>query len=1152
MSSKRHPVFAVLVLSLACLLPAWSGQPVVSMSTPDENTLCRANVMVFGTAYVPGDPDGLDHWRLDYGAGRHPTQWTEIKTSDRPVTNDPWPSGKVFFNPNSGAHGNLGDWTVGLTAYKYARTWRANLNGLYTLRLTAVAQNGQRAEIKRRVMVGQAIVRTDGGTANSSDFNCRLAIYPFSFDHKLGRVVAIIKQQPPESLATLGKATGTEDTSLDAQAVYQTVPPSLQLLGPIYRLYPNGMTFSPTALLEMNHDPEDFRPRQPGADFNPQRAAIYLWDPLSEHWGPLPTQWHGQTASTRLPQIPEYFAYVALMQRQGALEPPRVVWQARTALQGQWVGLTEPRAQVQILNRGKELAAGQVNQHGKFTIPAHLQPGVHDYTVQTNPLGQPALAGSTTLRVASGEVVEPQAPLLSLNTEPKLIPNQPLLLLCDDPGLAEPGLATNRALLATLSSKDLSRKLSFELTEAVPGSGKFLASLPPDRLSPKEQALWRQFSEGEALEISLGPSKLALEAKDIVPPRIELSSPSHPSLLYLSAHPDQPKHLIPSRRHSPVNLALEGNHWQLSGLEGQSRPSARIAFWPISSYPASSWPLIGFSYQLQEEAPWQLMLSSRGKMRGITFGEKESWFPPLVPTPPLVADGQWQRWQHNLAAADLDQIDTVLFGSWLKGAFKEAKAGFPHANRGAIRIKDLWIGRTYEQRTVKMEWQIHDASDISQLQWWVDQQPDSKEPKQSEGALLQNKWTGAAPKSGSCHFTLPSNGQWYFHLQALDAAGNAAGITSYPLAIADPNAPQLELPTERTTNTNAIQVTWKQPDGSFDLPLKGFGHSLLPSSLVLHAGETSYPLKDPLWNGATEVLTVDKTSFKDGIPLGLNGETLPVYLTATDTQGRELNNLPAYELQITSPFELQELGTGKHRLKVVGAKAKNNDTGWRAYWKHPMPPWAEHFPKAICNTLVVCKPTTEKKGVNRERGITFKWERRFDEAPESVLWQEQFNAPTKREADLNNSEQLATYGSDGSTLQPAKTKRPDKDTWLFQQNNTDPFEKQQLRVIVQGDDLTIQRANIRETLALLRQQKPDEDIRLDGWLPPHQGYLALTIPEESRLLYAVGESPRFVKASGNQLRLNALDEWSRFSILIKPSRFAPRLPTISLKGVFYW
>ena len=70
---------------------------------PWNNSLVRANVPVFGVASAPN----FKLYRVEFGEGRKPSKWRVVKVSTRPQPHDPWAAGKVKWDPNKGAHGNL-------------------------------------------------------------------------------------------------------------------------------------------------------------------------------------------------------------------------------------------------------------------------------------------------------------------------------------------------------------------------------------------------------------------------------------------------------------------------------------------------------------------------------------------------------------------------------------------------------------------------------------------------------------------------------------------------------------------------------------------------------------------------------------------------------------------------------------------------------------------------------------------------------------------------------------------------------------------------------------------------------------------------------------------------------------------------------------
>lgn len=278
------------ILPFACFFPlllAASEPAAVNISLPGEGMLLRANVPIFGSVRVPKAVK-LKSWRLEYGLGPSPKTWIVMKSGMDPIEKDPNEAGEVKWNPNKEPEGNLTNWATGLGSYGYG-TWQQNLNGIYTLRLVAETVEGRVSEVRRTVFVGEAILRTAGGTAISADQKYRILVPPFAFGGDIGRVVAIIRQVlPTGSLAGL---SGVEDTRYEAAQIYTTIPTTMQLLSPIYRIYPNGFESEPPASVEL-----DFQ-AMPGHPKPPPDAMLRQYNPETATWEPLRTTWFGNTAS---------------------------------------------------------------------------------------------------------------------------------------------------------------------------------------------------------------------------------------------------------------------------------------------------------------------------------------------------------------------------------------------------------------------------------------------------------------------------------------------------------------------------------------------------------------------------------------------------------------------------------------------------------------------------------------------------------------------------------------------------------------------------------------------------------------------------------------------------------------------------------------
>ena len=220
--ARRHHLLAIPTIVLSFAGDALSAnQPDVaqnglaaSISHPKPNALIRARMPLFGKAHGRN----FKLWRIEYDRGENPTEWHTINTGRKAIPEDPWVTGKVKWNPLTGARGNLGDWETGLIAYRWG-TQHTNLNGVYTLRLGAEAHDGKTAEARLTVEVGRMFSRLKGGTVNSPDDRVVVEVPAKASPWKVG----VISIQPSDDVEP---------------------GPGQRKVGEIYEIRPPRMTFA--------------------------------------------------------------------------------------------------------------------------------------------------------------------------------------------------------------------------------------------------------------------------------------------------------------------------------------------------------------------------------------------------------------------------------------------------------------------------------------------------------------------------------------------------------------------------------------------------------------------------------------------------------------------------------------------------------------------------------------------------------------------------------------------------------------------------------------------------------------------------------------------------------------------------------------------
>ncbi len=264
------------------------GEAKAQISFPFDEALVRANVPVFGVAWAKE----FKSYRLEFGEGRDPEEWTLILFSTQPRPSDLFAQGKLVWSKDWGfPKGNLGTWQTGLDEYDYGQKFKHNLRGEYTLRLTVRDKQDRIAQHEIVVTVARALTNAHGGFGESPDKVVRFKVSPNALDEAF-KLVSIL---PTDKLPA---------------------PKRLVMLSKIYEFRPPGLALARPATLSFKFDPADLGRKRIGRKrIVPAQVAIHAYDPVDQRWRPLPTQVDAQTgkATTPVRLTPRYLAYYALL-----------------------------------------------------------------------------------------------------------------------------------------------------------------------------------------------------------------------------------------------------------------------------------------------------------------------------------------------------------------------------------------------------------------------------------------------------------------------------------------------------------------------------------------------------------------------------------------------------------------------------------------------------------------------------------------------------------------------------------------------------------------------------------------------------------------------------------------------------------------------
>jgi hypothetical protein len=195
-----------------------------------------------------------------------------MRVSEKPEREDPWAAGKVRWDPDRGARGNLATWDTGLTSYRYGyEPAKRNLIGVFTLRLVLENQKGETTEQRILAQVARIIGRQMGGIAESSD----------------GKVFLNVKA---ESTVRDGVLVGIEPVHPTDNPPIVAIEPAKGIVqvGSLYEFRPPGLKLVRPASFRMHYADEDLAPKGGGGKPLPdQRLGIYAYDAAARTWSRL-------------------------------------------------------------------------------------------------------------------------------------------------------------------------------------------------------------------------------------------------------------------------------------------------------------------------------------------------------------------------------------------------------------------------------------------------------------------------------------------------------------------------------------------------------------------------------------------------------------------------------------------------------------------------------------------------------------------------------------------------------------------------------------------------------------------------------------------------------------------------------------------------
>ena len=227
---------------------------IANIAVPQEATLIRANVPIFGQAY------GKDfkEYRVEFGEGKNPSEWFNIYASTKPQTR------KITLDDLNDSlditiEGNLATWDTGLKNYVYLpshpKDHPIDLKGTYTIKLVVTGNDGSTVEDRVTVDVANVIPNAWGGQATSKD----------------GRVLLTVPEQAIMDSFRLVLIEAAENERFGS-------PSGRQVVGSIYKVREQGEQFTKEALLQIAYQKEEI------GDTASNQLGIYGYNLKTKEW----------------------------------------------------------------------------------------------------------------------------------------------------------------------------------------------------------------------------------------------------------------------------------------------------------------------------------------------------------------------------------------------------------------------------------------------------------------------------------------------------------------------------------------------------------------------------------------------------------------------------------------------------------------------------------------------------------------------------------------------------------------------------------------------------------------------------------------------------------------------------------------------------
>jgi len=868
-----------------------------SISSVRNGSLIRATVPIFGVADAPK----FRCYRLEFGEGPAPAQWQVIKVSQRPQPADPWSTGQVRWDRNRGASGNLGDWDTGLTSYQYGKQ-RANLNGIYTLRLVVEDESGGGAEARVVVNVAREITFEAGGIAESCDNRAFLNVAP----HAIGSAFLLVSIQPVDAIRN--------------PAVIRLEPPKgLTIIGRIYDFRPPGVRFIKPAVFRLLYDERDVQHAAGNGSTAPVREdklGIYEYLPAQRVWRPLrgcrslPST---KEVKTELCEVTPKIAFYALAADLTPPAPP-ILAEAPENTQEPSItlsGQAEPFSTVEILDGDEIKGRASVRGDGAFSVSAiALREGANSFCARSvdSAGNQSGLCPPVVVR---REWHPPKTiRQIEILGGPKARQGAKFLvrLLGQD---SQQGPSRAAAIVSSETDK---QGFTLCLVETGPTTGAYTEVFTVGARTDPARRTIAASRHGEmitAVAMQDGTKRATIEYADTVPPSAPtITCPTHTSACEdgfgnAKAPLEEWENIdgeygaelsLVNRTGSPCLKLTKAGHQGHLGAWARKTP-----------YSAAVFPLVAFDYLINPEVTMDVQVNYRGwqlaELNDFTGEDPAFGRRAIAGFPGIVSDGQWHRTELNLGSilaarnpGDPElKVEGIQFINWDRPAFMSLQFGRT-GQKGSYWCVDNFRILGYGGPKAEFKWASEDENGIAGYSFVFDQKPDTIPPEKSMGMVTEKTFDGLG------------DGRWHLHVRAVDKPGNW-GPTNHYMIFVDTKPPTAQLvgPTGKVAWDTPVQIRFDDSNGS----------GVNPYSLRLKVGGTVFTTDNEalVLDPEKQVLTFDPKAHMLRGPDGRNVDKLPLLfadgekvdvelLAAADHAKHAMTKLPSWSYEVTSPLKV--------------------------------------------------------------------------------------------------------------------------------------------------------------------------------------------------------------------------------------------------------